>query len=70
MQGYYNNSLETDMVLRKHEDGKIWLHTGDTGYIDEDGILYYSDRLKRMFISTCLATPYFTNVDLLFPQAG
>lgn len=52
MQGYYNNSLETDMVLRKHEDGKIWLHTGDTGYIDEDGILYYSDRLKRMFISS------------------
>lgn len=52
MLGYYNKKEETETVLRKHSDGKIWLHTGDMGYITEEGILYYSQRLTRMFISS------------------
>lgn len=52
MQGYYNNPEETEKVLKKHEDGKIWLHTGDLGYISPDGIIYFTQRLKRMIISS------------------
>ncbi len=52
MLGYYNNEEETSLVLRKHSDGKLWLHTGDMGYIDNDGVLYYSQRITRMFISS------------------
>ena len=48
MQGYLNNQKETNHMLRKHSDGKTWLHTGDIGYISEDGIIYYTQRLKRM----------------------
>jgi len=52
MLGYYNNEIATQKVLRKHSDGKMWLHTGDIGYMDEDGVLYYKQRNDRMFISS------------------
>ena len=50
MMGYLNNPEETDNVLRRHDDGEIWLHTGDIGYISLNGIVYYTQRLKRMII--------------------
>ena len=49
MSGYLNNSKETKQVLRKH-DGKLWLHTGDIGYISANGVVYYTQRLKRMIV--------------------
>ena len=52
MQGYYNNPKETAKMLRKHKDGKVWLHTGDMGYIAADGIIYFTQRLKRMIVSS------------------
>lgn len=48
MSEYLNNPEETSNVLRKHEDGKIWLHTGDIGYMDEEGYVYHVDRIKRI----------------------
>lgn len=51
MKGYLNNPKETYQTIRIHEDGKKWLHTGDLGRVDEDGIFYFETRLKRMIIS-------------------
>ena len=51
MKQYYNNVSETNMTIQKHKDGKIWLHTGDMGLMTEDGILYYTDRLTRMYVT-------------------
>lgn len=48
MKGYYNNQEETDYVMRKHADGTVWIHSGDLGYIDEDGFVYIQGRVKRM----------------------
>ena len=48
MKGYFNDRVETDHVMRKHEDGKTWIHSGDIGYIDEDGFVYIKGRVKRM----------------------
>ena len=51
MMGYINEDEETKKTLVKHNDGKIWLHTGDLGYIDDTGRIFYTSRLKRMIIS-------------------
>ena len=50
MMGYLNNKEETDNILKKHKDGKLWLHTGDIGYISLEGVVYYTGRLKRMIV--------------------
>ena len=52
MKGYLNNKKETDNVLKVHKDGKVWLHTGDMGYITNNGIIYFTGRLKRIIISS------------------
>ena len=46
MLGYWNLPEQTAESIR---DG--WLHTGDGGYIDEDGFLFISDRVKDMIVS-------------------
>ncbi|MBR3030685.1 MAG: AMP-binding protein [Bacteroidales bacterium] len=52
MAGYFNKPEETANTLRKHADGRIWLHTGDLGTMDEDGFIYFRGRIKRMIITS------------------
>jgi len=52
MLEYVDNPEETHNTLRRHDDGRIWLHTGDLGKMDEDGFVYFSQRIKRMIITS------------------
>ena len=52
MLGYLDHPEETAAVLKRHPDGKIWLHTGDIGFMDKDGFFYFKLRLKRMIKSS------------------
>ena len=52
MLGYMENPQETANTLRRHYDGRIWLHTGDLGYMDQDGFVYFRQRMKRMIVTS------------------
>ena len=52
MLGYMDNEEETAQTLRTHADGKVWLHTGDLGYMDAEGFVYFRQRIKRMIITS------------------
>ena len=52
MLGYMDNEAETASTLRRHGDGRIWLHTGDLGHMDQDGFVYFRQRIKRMIITS------------------
>lgn len=50
MKEYLNNVEETNKVLKRHSDGKVWLHMGDIGYIDKDGCFFHKHRLSDIFM--------------------
>ncbi len=52
MAGYLNNPKVTKEVLKEFSDKRLYIHTGDLGYIDEDGVIFYVQRIKRIIISS------------------
>ena len=50
MLGYYKNDAATHAIKRVHKDGSVWIHSGDIGYMTENGSLYIVDRVKKMII--------------------
>lgn len=48
MLGYYKDEKTTNKVLFEDSEGTKWLATGDYGYLEESGHLFFVDRLKRM----------------------
>ncbi|MDD9899512.1 MAG: long-chain fatty acid--CoA ligase [Alphaproteobacteria bacterium] len=50
MKGYWNRPDETEKVL----DKQGFLHTGDVGYMDDDGYVFIVDRIKDMIIASGL----------------
>ena len=52
MIGYLNHQEENANTLRVHADGYTWLHTGDLGYMDSEGFIYFKQRIKRMIVTS------------------
>lgn len=51
MVTYRDNQIAADTLIRKDGRGIRWVHTGDLGYVDEDGFLFIVGRIKRfMFV--------------------
>ncbi len=62
MLGYLNDPEETGRVLRRHPDGRVWLHTGDIGSMDADGYFYFKLRVKRL-IKTSGVSVYPSHIE-------
>lgn len=65
MAGYLDNESETERVVKTDADGRRWLHTGDIGYLDEEGAVHYVQRLKRLIITNGYNV-YPTQVETVF----
>lgn len=52
MLGYLKEEEATKKALRQHKDGLIWLHTGDLGYQDAEGFIYFKQRIQRVIVSS------------------
>lgn len=50
MMGYIGHPEENAQTLQKHADGRIWLHTGDVGTMDDEGFIFFKQRIKRMIV--------------------
>ena len=51
INSYYKNEQATEELLKPDSKGGYWLHTGDVGYVDEDGYLFITDRKKDIIIT-------------------
>lgn len=61
--GYYRNDEGTAELIHRHDDGLLWVHTGDIGYLDDRQNLFIEGRIKRM-----LVTKSGTKVFLQLPE--
>ena len=52
MDCYMNQPEETAQTIRTHADGLRWVYTGDLGYMDDEGFVYFRGRAKRMIVSS------------------
>ncbi|KAI9508077.1 acetyl-CoA synthetase-like protein [Russula earlei] len=47
---YWGDIDQTDLVMRKDEDGRLWMHTGDQATMDSEGYLRIVGRIKDIII--------------------
>ena len=52
MLGYIGHEEENKQTMQTHADGHVWLHTGDLGKMDSEGFIYFSQRMKRMIVTS------------------
>lgn len=61
MKGYYQNPQATEKTIRES-----WLHTGDLGYIDEEGYLYITGHCKDIIVPASGKNVYPIELETLY----
>lgn len=49
-KGYWNRPEESGSAYMRDHSGKVWLHTGDLGFLDHNGELYIAGRIKELIV--------------------
>ena len=65
MIGYYEDEKATSEVIEYDEEGNRWFHSGDVGYLDEDGFLYITGRTKNVIVTQNGKNIYPEEIELL-----
>ena len=61
MEGYYNNPTATEAVIK---DG--WFHTGDLGWVDTDGYVYVTGRIKDVIVTGAGKNVYPADLEAIY----
>ncbi len=65
MIGYYEDQEATDEVIKVDEEGNKWFHSGDVGYLDDDGFLYITGRSKNVIVTQNGKNIYPEEIELM-----
>lgn len=65
MLGYYEDQKATDEVIETDEHGNRWFHSGDVGYLDKDGFLYITGRIKNVIVTQNGKNIYPEEIELM-----
>ena len=65
MMGYYEDEDATAEVIETDENGRRWFHSGDLGYVDEDGYVYITGRMKSVIVTQNGKNIYPEELELL-----
>ncbi|MFR0822565.1 MAG: AMP-dependent synthetase/ligase [Clostridia bacterium] len=65
MLGYYEDEEATNEVIEVDENGNRWFHSGDVGYLDEEGFLYITGRTKNVIVTQNGKNIYPEELELL-----
>ena len=65
MLGYYEDKKATDEVIETDEEGNRWFHSGDVGYLDKDGFLYITGRIKNVIVTQNGKNIYPEEIELM-----
>ena len=72
MLEYLKDPEETYKVLKYDENGVKWLYSGDLGYIDDEGWIYFKSRMGRVIISSGynIYPQYLENILIGHPEVN
>ena len=68
MLGYYEDQEATDEVIEVDKEGNRWFHSGDVGYLDEDGFLYITGRIKNVIVTQNGKNIYPEEIELMLGE--
>ena len=68
MIGYYEDEEATKEVIELDENGDRWFHSGDVGYLDEDGFLYITGRIKNVIVTQNGKNIYPEEIELMLGE--
>ena len=70
MLGYYEDQEATDEVIKLDEEGNRWFHSGDVGYLDNEGFLYITGRCKNVIVTQNGKNIYPEEIGLLLGKVS
>jgi len=70
MLGYYEDEEATKEVIETDEEGNRWFHSGDVGYLDEDGFLFITGRIKNVIVTQNGKNIYPEEIELMLGEVS